>query len=70
VYFLLHIVTKYGTILYTPPESRQNLDVFINVFNGVCGHGHAPTAGASKSPSPKIVEVFPLYPQKEVRFEP
>jgi hypothetical protein len=46
VYFLLHIVTKYGTTLYTPPESRRNLDIFINVFKGVCGYGHAPTAGA------------------------
>jgi hypothetical protein len=46
VYFLLHIVTKYGTTLYTPPESRRNLGIFINVFKGVCGYGHAPTAGA------------------------
>ena len=47
VYFLLHMGTKYGTTLYTPPESRRNLDIFINVFKGVCGHGHAPTAGAN-----------------------
>ena len=46
VYFLLHMGTKYGATLYTPPDSRWNLNIYLNIFRGLCEHGHTPTAGA------------------------
>jgi hypothetical protein len=58
VYFLLHMGTKYGLILYTPPDSRRNLDIFLNVFQGLCEHGHTPTAGAEKSSQNRIWHHF------------
>ena len=47
VYFLLHMVTKYVTILYTPPTPRRNPEEFHPDFIGLYGSGHAPTAGAN-----------------------
>jgi hypothetical protein len=58
VYFLLHMGTKYGATLYTPPDSRWNLNIYLNIFKGLCEHGHTPTAGAERSSQNRIWHHF------------